>query len=53
MTVAFSAGQMIGPAFAGFAYDLGNSFTAPTLVAAVALLIAAALGLDWRGARRT
>ena len=43
MTVAFGAGQMIGPTFAGFAYDLGGSFTAPTLAAAGALVIAALL----------
>ncbi len=43
MTAAFGLGQMIGPAIAGFAYGLGDSFLAPSLAAAVALLVAAAL----------
>ena len=47
MTVAFGAGQMVGPTFAGFAYNIGNSFAAPTLIAAAALVIAAVLVLEW------
>jgi predicted MFS family arabinose efflux permease len=43
MTAAFGLGQMIGPSFAGYAYALTGSFRAPTLAAAAALLIAAAL----------
>ena len=48
MTAAFGLGQMIGPAFAGFAYSVGDSFLAPSLVAAAALIIAAGLVLDRR-----
>jgi len=48
MTAAFGLGQMIGPGFAGFAYESTGAFTLPTLVAAAALLAAAALTLDWR-----
>ena len=43
MTASFGLGQMIGPTFAGYAYGLGNSFLAPSLAAAAALVIAAAL----------
>lgn len=43
MTAAFGLGQMIGPIFAGFAYGLGDSFLAPSLVAAAALLVGAGL----------
>ena len=48
MTAAFGLGQMIGPAFAGFAYGFGDSFLAPSLAAAAALLVAAALVMDPR-----
>ncbi len=49
MTAAFGLGQMIGPAFAGLAYGLGDSFTLPSLVAAAALMVAAALVVwPWR-----
>ena len=48
MTAAFGLGQMIGLSFAGFAYGIGESFTLPTLVAAAALLVAAALAMEWR-----
>lgn len=48
MTAAFGLGQMIGPSFAGFAYGLGESFLLPSLVAAGALILAAALTMDWR-----
>ena len=43
MTAAFGLGQMIGPSFAGYAYGFGESFLLPSLVAAVALVVAAAL----------
>lgn len=45
MTAAFGLGQMIGPGFAGYAYGLGDSFVLPSLVAAVALTVAAALAM--------
>lgn len=41
MTVAFGLGQMIGPLFAGIAFDHLGSFTAPSIVAASGLLVAA------------
>ncbi len=43
MTAAFGLGQMIGPSFAGYAYGFGESFLLPSLVAAGALLVSAAL----------
>lgn len=45
MTAVFSAGQIVGPAFAGYAYDLTGSLTLPSLAAAAALVLAAALAL--------
>ena len=52
MTAAFGLGQMIGPSFAGYAYALTGSFRAPSLAAAAALVIAAALvGLPHLAAR--
>ena len=45
MTAVFSAGQIVGPAFAGYIYDLTGSLTLPSLAAAGALTIAAALSL--------
>ncbi len=48
MTAAFGLGQMIGPGFAGLTHRLGDSFLAPSLVAAAALIIAAGLVLDRR-----
>jgi predicted MFS family arabinose efflux permease len=52
MTAAFGLGQMIGPSFAGYAYALTGSFRAPSLAAAAALVIAAALvGLPLHRAR--
>lgn len=48
MTAAFGLGQVIGPGFAGYAHELTGSFTAPSLVAAVLLVVAAGLGLKAR-----
>jgi predicted MFS family arabinose efflux permease len=49
MTVAFSIGQIIGPSFAGYLRDTTGSFSIPTMVAAVALILAT--GLTWRSDR--
>ncbi len=43
MTAAFGFGQIVGPALAGLAYDATGSFQLPSLAAALALLLAAAL----------
>jgi hypothetical protein len=43
MTAAFGLGQIVGPAFAGVAYEATGSFVAPSLTAAAALLVAAGL----------
>jgi predicted MFS family arabinose efflux permease len=43
MTAAFGLGQMIGPGFAGYAWQFGESFLFPSMTAAFALLVAAAL----------
>jgi predicted MFS family arabinose efflux permease len=43
MTAAFGLGQILGPAFAGALYDATGSLLTPSLGAAAALLIAAAL----------
>ncbi|HKV15369.1 MAG TPA: YbfB/YjiJ family MFS transporter [Reyranella sp.] len=43
MTASFSAGQILGPAFAGYAYDATGSFAVPSWCAAAALLLAAVL----------
>ena len=42
-TASFGLGQMIGPTYAGYAYRIGDSFQVPSLTAAAALLLAAAL----------
>lgn len=52
MTVSFSVGQILGPAFAGYAYDATGSLTMPLLVAVAALLIAAILSLMADAKRR-
>ena len=44
MTAAFGLGQMVGPAFAGVLHDSLGSYQVPSLLAAVALIAAAALG---------
>ncbi len=46
MTVAFGIGQIVGPAFAGFAFEYLQSFMVPSLTAASALIVAAALVLQ-------
>ena len=46
MTVAFGLGQMIGPAFAGVVYDWSGSLLIPSMVAALALVVAAVLVMD-------
>jgi predicted MFS family arabinose efflux permease len=43
MTASFSAGQILGPAFAGYLYDGTGSLAVPSWAAAAALLIAAGL----------
>ncbi len=51
MTAAFGLGQMIGPSFAGFAFDISGSFFMPTLVAAAMLVVGAGLVIVPSGAR--
>jgi predicted MFS family arabinose efflux permease len=41
MTASFSLGQIVGPTFAGFAYDATGSLKVPSLAAAVGLVLAA------------
>ncbi len=43
MTAAFGLGQAVGPAAAGYGFDLTGSFFIPSLTAAAALCIAAAI----------
>ncbi len=43
MTASFGLGQMVGPTFAGAAYDIAGSFLLPSLVAVAALVLAAGL----------
>jgi predicted MFS family arabinose efflux permease len=43
MTAAFGIGQIVGPAFGGIAFDFTGSFRLPSLVAAAALMVGAAL----------
>jgi predicted MFS family arabinose efflux permease len=45
MTASFSFGQILGPSFAGYIYDLTGSLAVPSLAAAAALVIAAVLSL--------
>ena len=46
MTAAFGLGQIIGPSFAGALSERLGGFAAPSVVAAAALLIAAALAWE-------
>jgi len=43
MTAVFSAGQIIGPMFAGYLYDRTGSLAAPSLAAAAGLVVAGLL----------
>ena len=43
MTAAFGLGQIIGPTFAGYAFDATGSYFLPSMAAAAALLIAATI----------
>ena len=57
VTVSFSAGQILGPAFAGYVYDSTGSLATPSLAASAALVGAAILSVvadaQRRGAART
>jgi predicted MFS family arabinose efflux permease len=46
MTASFSLGQIIGPAFAGLAYDATGSLRVPSFVAAAGLVLAALLSIS-------
>ena len=48
MTASFSAGQILGPAFAGYVFDATGSLSLPLLGAAAALVAAGALTLSRR-----
>jgi predicted MFS family arabinose efflux permease len=50
MTAAFGVGQIVGPVFAGLAYDLTGSFAFPSLTAAVGLVLGACLTWNVRTA---
>ncbi|MGB3390899.1 MAG: YbfB/YjiJ family MFS transporter, partial [Pseudaminobacter sp.] len=43
MTAAFGVGQILGPIIAGYAAEWSGSFTAPSIGAAICLLLAAAI----------
>ena len=43
MSISFGLGQMIGPTFAGYAYEIFDSFLVPSLTASVGLVVAALL----------
>jgi MFS family permease len=43
MTAAFGVGQIVGPIVAGWIAERTGSFTMPTYMAAVALVVCAAL----------
>jgi predicted MFS family arabinose efflux permease len=45
MTASFATGQMIGPTVAGILFDKLGSLTVPSIIAAAALLLAAALAI--------
>jgi predicted MFS family arabinose efflux permease len=46
MTASFSAGQILGPTFAGYLYDRTGSLSAPSLAAAAGLVVAGVLTLS-------
>jgi predicted MFS family arabinose efflux permease len=48
VTGIFGIGQMVGPAFAGYVADITGTFTAPSLIAAGALVIGAGLAMTLR-----
>jgi predicted MFS family arabinose efflux permease len=48
MTASFSAGQILGPAFAGYLYDRTGSLAGPSWAAAAALVLAGLLTLASR-----
>ena len=52
MTVSFSIGQILGPAFAGYVYDATGSLAMPLLAAVGALVLAAVLSLVADAKRR-
>jgi predicted MFS family arabinose efflux permease len=52
MTAAFSMGQILGPSFAGFAYDATGSLAMPSLMAVAGLVMAAVLSIGVDGLRR-
>lgn len=52
MTIAMSLGQLVGPPLAGVLRERTGSYLAPSLAAAAALLVAAALAAWQHGARR-
>ncbi len=52
MTAVFSAGQIVGPAFAGYLYDKSGSLAAPSWCAAAGLVVAALLALAAGAQRR-
>lgn len=53
MTGIFGIGQMVGPAFAGYLADITGTFTAPSLVAAAALVAGAGFAMTIRVGNRT
>lgn len=52
MTVSFSIGQILGPAFAGYVYEATGSLAMPLLAAVAALVCAAILSLAANARRR-
>jgi predicted MFS family arabinose efflux permease len=48
VTAVFGLGQILGPAFAGYVFDLTGSFASPSMAAAVALVGSAVLVLQKR-----
>ena len=52
MTAVFSAGQIVGPVFAGYLYDRSGSLAGPSWCAAAGLVVAALLALAASTQRR-